>query len=515
MRVVAWHNRHPLARRINTLQVHSIGVVVLPFATARPSAGLAGPVGLPGATELLYPIPGQAPIAWPTDPAPGAFAAHLAATRARCAARQAGPAADRADAQAIGTDTSPAPAEADLALHLDAVRVASAAAQPVMAGRPPGRLARARARLTLRQTGLPRLKAVFSSKFLWPLSPRQVARWAQRHGSLQALAPNDWPRRVVETDAQGLAAARRQGLNHGASLHLLTAAIGIDDRRIRLLMDAQGAILGARAYSGPRQAIAGGLIGLALLAVGWDRWPASAQAPVPHTAARAETVASAPVAAALAAAQSAPAPMALTGSAPVAIPTPAAGQTDGEPAAETAREVALSASETPAGAAVPEASRKTRGEHPDKPTAGSDPSPKPRATAARDTSNDTTPNTLGQILPLLSPENRQAARQQAIAMRGRPVLPAKSPQPGLAAAAGTAYAVVSRPERRRETAAISLALMRSVGAKMPPPVPSHGDLMQSQGAWRAAWWPFASPADAERARVLLISKGLKTEVVSF
>ena len=35
-RVVAWHNRHPLARRIDATQVHSIGEVRLPFASATP-----------------------------------------------------------------------------------------------------------------------------------------------------------------------------------------------------------------------------------------------------------------------------------------------------------------------------------------------------------------------------------------------------------------------------------------------------------------------------------------------
>jgi len=38
MRVVAWHNRHPLARRINASQVHSIGEVVLPVFQ-RPATG--------------------------------------------------------------------------------------------------------------------------------------------------------------------------------------------------------------------------------------------------------------------------------------------------------------------------------------------------------------------------------------------------------------------------------------------------------------------------------------------
>ena len=35
--VVAWHNRHPLARRIGAQHVHSMGYVVLPFFA--PGAG--------------------------------------------------------------------------------------------------------------------------------------------------------------------------------------------------------------------------------------------------------------------------------------------------------------------------------------------------------------------------------------------------------------------------------------------------------------------------------------------
>ena len=42
LRVVAWHNRHPLARRITANQVHSIGEVVLPFASALAPAARPG-----------------------------------------------------------------------------------------------------------------------------------------------------------------------------------------------------------------------------------------------------------------------------------------------------------------------------------------------------------------------------------------------------------------------------------------------------------------------------------------
>ncbi|HLL13280.1 MAG TPA: hypothetical protein VK570_19610, partial [Rubrivivax sp.] len=41
-RVVAWHNRHPLARRIGAAQVHSVGYVVLPFVLPSPAPPAAG-----------------------------------------------------------------------------------------------------------------------------------------------------------------------------------------------------------------------------------------------------------------------------------------------------------------------------------------------------------------------------------------------------------------------------------------------------------------------------------------
>ena len=85
--------------------------------------------------------------------------------------------------------------------------------------------------------------------------------------------------------------------------------------------------------------------------------------------------------------------------------------------------------------------------------------------------------------------------------------PAASPAP--------VYAVVTRPSRQRETAASGLVVMRSAAARLSPPAPEHSELMQQQGEWRAAWWPFARQVDAERARVMLAARGLKAEVVEF
>ncbi len=49
--VVAWHNRHPLARRISAAQVHSMGYVVLPGMQAQqPGSSGAGPLSTPPST---------------------------------------------------------------------------------------------------------------------------------------------------------------------------------------------------------------------------------------------------------------------------------------------------------------------------------------------------------------------------------------------------------------------------------------------------------------------------------
>ena len=296
MRVVAWHNRHPLARRITASQVHSIGEVLLPFAASTPA--LAPPLppalsSLPDVADLLQPPQaavsmvgdGHGPAApvWPDDTeraaqdavpdiaAPTSTASDTAdLTPDRAAEAPPAPGAEpETDAEASPftlaeadlaaglaaelNDAAPAPAAAaaeapDLALPLDPQDADTPAPAPApftpvphtvphtspnfttpstATAPPPSRLKRLLARLTGRQPGMPRLQSTFSRDFIWPLSPRRVARWARAHGQLQPLAPADWPRRVVETDGRLLGAARQKGLAHSVELHVLTAAIGV------------------------------------------------------------------------------------------------------------------------------------------------------------------------------------------------------------------------------------------------------------------------------------------------
>ncbi len=586
MRVVAWHNRHPLARRITASQVHSIGEVLLPFAASTPA--LAPPLppavsSMPDVADLLQPpqaaVPmvgddhGPAEPVWPDD------TEHATQNAVPDTAAPATPASDTADltpdraaeaAPARGTepethadaspftlaevdlaaglaaelnDAAPAPAAAaaeapDLALPLDpqAADTSSPIPAPIpftpvphtapnftplsttlptATAPPPSRLKRLLARLTGRQPGMPRLQSTFSRDFIWPLSPRRVARWARAHGQLQPLAPADWPRRVVETDGRLLGAARQKGLAHSVELHVLTAAIGVGDRRLRVLMDAQGAVIGPRAYSRPRLAAAGSLLAMALLGVGWTtlrpKLP-DGSAVLAAAAAASAPAASAPLGAASTAAlaaQAAPAASAASGAAmagaAASLPTDGASPTVHADAAPAA-----SADMTPPAQQPPDthaAGLVAAGQPADAAPAAT-PATRPTAPVAAGQSGS-----LGRIRPSLSDDDKQAARAQTATLRGNKA----DAQRAVAAATVpvTVYAVVSRPSPQREVASAGLAVIKRASGRLPDPVPDHSELMQTQGAWRAAWWPFASLADAERARVLLAGKGLKVDVVEF
>jgi len=551
-RVVAWHNRHPLARRISASQVHSIGEVLLPFASAQPPAPAAPPPPhLPTIDELLaaealspevahfdalvrraaHPEPTAAdtppPEAAPPPQAPSAphdatgpddgdetaLDMPLLLPPGAADAGAADPAQDAmsggvdlalADAQPAPAAPHRAAAPADAALGASAgpttadtggpEPVARPIGTPATAGDPARRswLQRLLARLGAGRSRHPRLQPAFSMDFIWPLSPARVGRWARRHGQPQSLAPADWPRRVVDTDKARLAGLRQRGLAHSVSLHVLTAAIGVGDRRIRVLLDTDGAVLGPRAYSRARVATAAGLLVAAVLGAGWARWhPApAAGAEVPAPAPAASAPASAPQATASAAvdaaalAASAPAPAASVAGHGVQAP---GADAVGPSEAPAIPHLAVAASATPPGAASS--------------ASATDPA-HPAESVASAPQHD--------IRPVLSAEARQAARAQAAALRGE-----AKPEPAAAAAPAPVYAVVSLPQARRDAAARALLLMQAAGRRLPPPAPEHGELMASQGSWRAAWWPFATLADAERARVLLAGRGVKAEVVEF
>ena len=632
-RVVAWHNRHPLARRISASQVHSIGEVVLPFASAQPArlspapapatihdllgppaalaelpapgpsdpidghpaadaasataAALTDPfvepdaihdneagaqADLPVATDSAATEPApvlsmedeaddlfseDAPPAGPpappdddgpemlielssdTDeptPIPPADSAALAAAFAAATDDDAAPPADRDDAAAADQHL---PAHAPTGLSGDGTVVPAAAdphpnpaaaptndadanqtAEPwhsAALAPPAGLLARLWAQAQGWRLGgalgLPRLQATFSRDFIWPLRPGQVARWARRHGSLAPLAPADWPQRLIDTDGSLLAQARSQGLQHDLPLHLLTAAIGVGDRRIRVLIDAQGQVLGPRSYSPPKLAALAGLLALGLVGVGWGWLPQgdslNAQQTRAVVAAVAAAAAQAASAAELAAAAAAVADrvwraqqgdLLLAGSTPADAP-PEGNSQIGAP--DTAQPAAGGLAQSAHDGIEAEASA-------DDAATTLHPAP------AQDRGTGPAPHKavvpLGTLVVALSAADKLAARRQVEAARiGQAAAIAAQPIKPTA----PVFAVVTLPTRERDSAARGLSLIRASGQRLVGELPERGELLQNQGEWRAAWWPFDTQADAERARVMLAARGLKVEVVEF
>lgn len=597
-RVVAWHNRHPLARRIDASQVHSIGEVRLPFASAQawgdtpparaeaaaappaaPAATAADPGHGPSLAEALaqrharhappaidgLDVTTASPDAGPTPdaahaPPPADDAATLRQAQAEAGAQTPADASDDDDdgeaalviplldgdevapdtSPAAADDAAPAPATADIApsdLDRDvgasaptpaadtspalpdgppqaaaeltqagaeadrrpevhppphgnvpasalaraverraAARAGGAAgeppsdpgaspvpsfAAPAPAGRWRGLVDMLRTLVAGRQRGLPPLRAAFSADFAWPLRPGAVARWAQRHGRPEPLAPLDWPRRSIDADRARLARHRGKGFAHDLPLHVLTAAIGVGDRRIRVLIGADGSVIGPRAFDRHRSGAAATLLGLGLVALGWTLRPLHAPPADP-----AALLATAPT---------------LAASAPAA-PAPAASAPD----------------EAASAAAIADAA-----------ASGADAGPADaHAAAAASAPEAAASEPAGDIRPLLSDEDKYAAKVEAARLRGEPLPPPPEP-------AGPVYAVVSPGSASPDAANRSLALMQAAAQRLDGGAPAHGELINSQGQWRAAWWPFASLVDAERARVLLAGRGVKAEVVEF
>lgn len=428
----------------------------------------------------------------------------------------------------------------------------------------------------LGRRGLPKLQATFNRDFIWPLRPGRVARWAQHHGATQSQAPADWPRRVIESDAALLAKSRQKGMPHAVPLHVLTAAIGVGDRRLRVLIDANGSIIGPRAYSRPRLATAATLFSLGLAGGTWQHLR---QAQDALALARSQTVMAAAAAASAAANAASAAVMvtsvevalqalgtsfaelaqasvpamaasglagtlaALVDHAASAPDTLSAAQPTGHAQAQAADPHAAAATQpgshatasiTPPpaanGSAAPAAPATAVAAAPPAPHAGTD----PRA-GADDHAHAANPDAdadatladgpeaagvpsrtsfelpaLGEIQPKLSAGEKLAARLRSTALRNAP----PPPKP-VAPNSGRVYAVVTPPVRERDLAALNLRLMRSSAGRLDDDAPEHGEILGSKNNWRAAWWPFADQADAERARVMLAARGLKVEVVEF
>lgn len=96
-----------------------------------------------------------------------------------------------------------------------------------------------------------------------------------------------------------------------------------------------------------------------------------------------------------------------------------------------------------------------------------------------------------------------------------PTVPQAAPQPLSAVAQGSpSYALVARQTRSRAASELLLGLMRD--SEVPAGWPStRTDVIPAANGFRAGWFPFATREEAEAARDRLMRTGLPTEVIEF
>lgn len=475
-RVLAWHNRHPLARRIRPEQVHSIGRVVLPFE-------------VPGSQDL------PAPAVAPDDPAPAPPATASAGPPIEPAAPADAPPAvfvpevvfSEGDSESPALEEPPPDARppADLAAGAGLAAAdergaqAAAAALSVAAGvERPDRCAGAPAAVvgpghdapgdnacwpTRRPPAAaagpashPRWhparwwplarpwRALFSEDCIERLSPRRVAAIARRHGSFDPPGPAAAPERWLQLDARRQSAG--QAGQGAVPVYLLTAAIEGGGARHRLLLSPLGGgpVFGHRLWDRRRVATAGSGLALAMaVALGalWHALPgAGPEAMAPAVALPAVRASSASVASAASAASSAASAVqvAIVATAPASVaPSEAAGPAASSPSTPVANVAAAASAPLVDG---------------DEPPPSADLPPQGTAVAARDRPVDVDPRWGRFELPILKrhvdddsrreARARAAARQAEAAAGPRPpaaiVADAWRAEPGTAAAPAAA-----------------------------------------------------------------------------
>ncbi len=526
-RVVAWHNHHPLARRITAAEVLAAGYVALPY----------------------------------TAPDDG------------CAAFDVDPVADDADeaaAEAANEDKAAGAANANQTLrsHLPT----DAAVDANHAGSDPA---------SQRGRG-GRLAAAFSEDFIPPHSPRKVARWALRYARWLSRPPADGvPLREV---VRLVTPAGRRPLD----LFALSAAIESGGRRSRVLVGVgtPTPVLGRRLPSAPRWAVALlallVLPGAALTALrSGDSGPSavvvSALAPAPARALEGTpdvaTASGAPASAS--AAMSVPSAVlpAVPVAKPAQVPSPLSMAAAASVPSSSVPAVQALPGETAASAAVSRVAEAAA----DAADAVVTARPRPRPTRlaagpvqlAPTLAANAKPSSVRIELPniraLISEQDKASAREaRAVTLslesaRGVAVAPAPVPAPAPAPTTGPApapaaspveavvpvavdavpaaggaavaaigdaaatapalasgaavYGISTRALRTRAEAeqvrAAMVALLRPAGTGFVVDIVAQGD------DWLVVGYPYARAAEAEAARALLVLRGMRVRVLDF
>lgn len=509
--IVAWHNRHPLARRIRVQDVHTIGVVSLPFLRSEP------PPQEPTEPQLTPPaaLPSAAPVD-DTSPAGTEPVLTEAVDPAQLQAR-----ADTSAGDGAVDAAAPSPAAAESSY---------AASASVWSSTPPGGGSSLRQRLAGRQpaaaASVPGSRPAFNERFVPRLSVRRVAAFALAHGfSTPPGTQEAMPWRVVSP---------HKGAGEGwpYEIYLLSAGIDVGTSRRRVLAGCgmPAPILGRRLLD-PRKLAAAALTALALAgAAGYGLWAMRTSAtPVQAPPAVAASAASAP------SADSAP-------SAPASAATPApdaASAVAAEVASAADAASSASAAEMPLEAPDAEEPRDIR-PHLIPELGRRDGKPRPplqrseaAASAAAATAGATTavtPGTPSDARPDSRPQDASAERPMpsgkaspalrssgSTADRATDAAPA---QPGnkLGSAVPAPRSVVALvgPAGSKAEAEASLKSMRNALAGLhSDPNSLQAMVIETPQGWRATVWPFNSREQAQLINAVLVARGLRTKAIDF
>ena len=514
--VVAWHNRHPLARRISAAQVQAIGFVVLPAVQVQMVPLAAPPTPEAAAAEVDFAgmaaavaVEADAPADRIAADVAGDLEADVAAELATDIATDI--AVDVAAEISIAQPSAGAPPPAaSLRERLTARPAAAASAAPSTAAPTAATATAPISAPTTASPGAaaghhaPPLRLACSERIVDHTSAANLARWVLQHGRLLAVKlPAEAPVWQLPRDA-ALSVLRPGVPERPVSLLLRTATLHVGQRRLRLLVGpgADPAVLGPRLWSGPRLALA--CLPLLLLpvtaATAW--WLGAQTARQQAHAAVAGTVAS-PVTSASGIAEQAAQPAAHAASpASAAAATAAASAAYAASAASAAQ---ASNAATLAALAQPPVEAEPRQGTVELPPLGplfSD----PRFDATR------------QRRMAARAARAAAPEAQAAAAPAEPLLAVPKPQAAALAVPTAAFALATRPLRTAAEAEQVQVAMRTLLTLTDNPASGQRRVQRVQRIpvgddWRVMGGPDGSRAAAERARGLLLARGVKTEVV--
>ncbi len=477
-RVVAWHNRHPLARRITAAQVDSVGYVTLPYTApglppfAPPAQPAPEPPPAP-ATAVPPPAPEPVEPVEPLEPVDPDPAIDLAI--------------DSDDPGAIVIDVEPerqaGPAADSQAMTLEVELPTAAPAAPAAPATPPASALRARAAasegsasshdppapIAMPTPNAPRT-LVCSEDFMAPIPVKAVLTWVHTHGLALPHDPGDGPVRQVPIDAALLPAGAGVG-----QLWVATAAIELGGQRHRVLLGggAEPAVLGRRAWSRPRLLGALATPCALIASTVWWAWPAAPLAALPTVVVATELAASA-------------------ASAASASASPAS---------------AASAPESSAGAGAVSAHSDTHSANTEAPRLPGllDEAAKAQARAT---------------VAALRAERQASAPALPTAAVATSPPPPPAPAPAPSTDAKTApppaalFGLSTRPLRTRaEAEQLQSAFQALLGGA--PGSSLRVEMLPAGEDWRVVCWPYERRSDAERARALLQARGLRVELVDF